>query len=1349
MRSQCNRCITTDRYQLRFIVVLIQCIPTLTILVHNTDAEKLLRELESNGDGQKQMMYRSYQEKDLISYPLRIPQPELPSSTLLDRVQNRPDVEGNLRALRKQRAKERGNAVYIPPQAKASLQVADSTRFPLMEKVNEFLKSEQKVFLLIGDTGSGKSTFNKELEFELWLSYKTKTGRIPLHINLPAIDKPEYDMIAKQLRRAEFTESQIREMKHHRKFILICDGYDESQQTHNLYMSNRLNEAGEWDAQMVISCRTEYLGTDYRDRFQPGDRNHQSDSSLLQEAVITPFSMEQVHDYIKQYVNLHQPLWNADDYRRALELIPSLKELVKNPFLMTLSLEVLPRVVDPGQHMLVTQVTRVGLYDHFVEQWLERGKKRLGEKDLNPQARSAFESLNDEGFTQHGIEFLKKLAVAIYKEQDGHPIVRYSRATAEQPWKYEFFSRDEEKRLLREACPLARNGNQHRFIHRSLLEYALARAVFDPQEGKMLMPMPDMGRRGSVGSTLSFEAGNVLVEQAVLPDNEPDPNSPLVWRSFVNDYSLLKLLEERVQQEPLFKTRLLAYIEHSKKDKKWRKAAASAMTILVRAGEQFIGTDLRGIQIPGADLSYGVFDAAQLQNADLRKVNFRGVWLRQTDLSGAQMTGVQFGELPYLTEDVGIRSCAYSPDGKSIAVGLWNGNINVYSISNWEKVRTLSGHNNRVRRIVYSPRGDQIASAGLDRTVRLWDALTGQQQRVFTVHSGCVHGVTYSPEGDLIASCSDDKTVQIWDVNTGSCRDALSGHTEEILSVTYSPYGNQVASCSEDRTIRLWNLEKGVCRRILKGHTDKIWETAFSPHGNQVASASEDKTVRLWDVEKAACLHVLTGHISAVHCIAYSPKGDQVTSGGLDTTVRVWDVETGSCLHAFPTHRHAVYVVVYSPKGDQLVSGSFDKSLRLWDVSASTSRFNTSGHTAAALTINCSPIRDLVVSGSLDRMIHLWNMETGACLGTIPGHDGTIFSAAFSPQGDHFVSGCGDGLVRIWEVKSKSCQSILTGHSGDVTSVAFSPEGDTIVSAGQDTTVRLWNTENGKCREELTGHTKGVNSVVFSPNGKQIATASDDMTARLWDVDAGVCSKVLEGHQDMVKSVVYSPQGDQLATASVDKSIRLWDVQTGVCHLTLEGHTESVMGVTYSDDGALLASGGVDKTVRLWDVSSGGCLAMVDQLPDSVLCVAWCTPFDDRLVAGCYDGSIVQLQVYEEEDYQCGMRLRWSGANGALTVMGASIQGAHGLTGLNKQLLKQCGATGEPENRFQEAGKKVMTMAAVVSRLRTPSGRTAVDPSESAYPTLDDFPAEPLRKTEYTKSRRFTVGRRDAVPQHL
>ena len=76
-----------------------------------------------------------------------------------------------------------------------------------------------------------------------------------------------------------------------------------------------------------------------------------------------------------QYVIVHQPLWEVDDYKQALDRIPSLKDLVRNPFLMTLSLEVLPRMVDPGQRLSETRVTRVGLYDHFVEQWLERSKR--------------------------------------------------------------------------------------------------------------------------------------------------------------------------------------------------------------------------------------------------------------------------------------------------------------------------------------------------------------------------------------------------------------------------------------------------------------------------------------------------------------------------------------------------------------------------------------------------------------------------------------------------------------------------------------------------------------------------------------------------------------------------------------------------------------------------------------------------------------------------------------------------------------------------------------------------------------------------------------------------------------
>ncbi|KAI1294317.1 hypothetical protein EDD11_008142, partial [Mortierella claussenii] len=442
-------------------------------------ARKVLQRLELNGDDAKQTLYKDCLSQGPSHHPLKISQPPFSTLTLLDRVQNKPDVEEDLRKLRLRRLKERGDIVYIPPQAKANLKASDDLLFDLTERVEKFLASnDQKVLLLLGDSGSGKSTFNREIEHGLWLKYEKTKSRIPLFINLSAIERPEQDMIVKQLRKFELSDSQIRELKAHRKFVLICDGYDESQEKHNLYMTNHLNQIGEWQAQMVVSCRSEYIGLDYRDFFQPSN-----DISQFQEAVIAPFSRAQVNDYLAKYVITKAPLWTTKQYMEALDQIPSLQELVKNPFLLTLSLEVLPRLVDPSNNLTATMVSRVALYDEFVVLWLEQGKKRLGDKDLSPQARADFDRLTDEGFTQNGISFLKGMASAVYKNQAGYPVVTYSHKRDHETWKEAFFCRENENQLLLEASPLTRRGIQYRFIHKSLLEYFFARSVFEPQEG--------------------------------------------------------------------------------------------------------------------------------------------------------------------------------------------------------------------------------------------------------------------------------------------------------------------------------------------------------------------------------------------------------------------------------------------------------------------------------------------------------------------------------------------------------------------------------------------------------------------------------------------------------------------------------------------------------------------------------------------------------------------------------------------------------------------------------------------------------------------------------------------------
>ncbi|KAG0294451.1 hypothetical protein BGZ98_001769, partial [Dissophora globulifera] len=663
--------------------------------------------------------------KGPTKYPLELFSSQLVSSSLLDRVQNRPDIQPCLREFRRRRLldQEQRNAIYISPQARANRERPDDELFDLTAKVNEFLAGDQKVLLIMGDSGAGKSTFNLELERDLWDAYNNDNGRIPLFVTLPTIDKPEQDLIAKHLRRYDFNEDQIRELKSYREFILICDGYDECQQLGNLYTNNRMNQAGEWRVQMVISCRSEYLGHDYRRRFQPGDRNDWTGGALLQEAVIAPFSEKQIRHYIEKYIGNNAPRWKIEDYVQAFDRIPGLQDLVRNPFLLTLSLRVLPDMVNIGNNMSSTKVTRVGLYDKFVEQWVDRGMIRLHDKKLSGDDAMAFYSLCSDGFTLNAIGFVKNLAVSIFENQDGSPVVEYSPLRDKDKWQHAFFGQVDGKHLLREACPIVRIGssNQYRFIHRSVLEYGLARAVFEPQPEERCQQswaglVASAIQQTKTGGALSYNNPRAEQEVSVAKESVLDSTSPLYRRSFVNEPSIVRFLTERVQQEPLLERQLRSFIEQSKTDKGWSIAAANAITILVKAGVRFNGADLKGIQIPGADLSGGQFDSAHLQGADLSNVTLRNIWLRQANLNDAQMEGVEFGEQPYLMEESSVNCCAYSPNGRDCMFGLQDGTIKMYDSTTWMKVHSLRGHEGSVGCAVFSPSGHQIASGSDDNT---------------------------------------------------------------------------------------------------------------------------------------------------------------------------------------------------------------------------------------------------------------------------------------------------------------------------------------------------------------------------------------------------------------------------------------------------------------------------------------------------------------------------------------------------------------------------------------------------------------------------------------------------------
>ena len=81
------------------------------------------------------------------------------------------------------------------------------------------------------------------------------------------------------------------------EIILLMDGYDEIAGgcTMNLYQCQRLDQLPR--LKMIISCRTQYLTSGYRDWFTPS-----SNGEGFEEYELLPFTQEQINKYIKQYV---------------------------------------------------------------------------------------------------------------------------------------------------------------------------------------------------------------------------------------------------------------------------------------------------------------------------------------------------------------------------------------------------------------------------------------------------------------------------------------------------------------------------------------------------------------------------------------------------------------------------------------------------------------------------------------------------------------------------------------------------------------------------------------------------------------------------------------------------------------------------------------------------------------------------------------------------------------------------------------------------------------------------------------------------------------------------------------
>ncbi|MBF0162575.1 MAG: pentapeptide repeat-containing protein [Magnetococcales bacterium] len=1153
----------------------------------------------------------------------------------------------------------------------------------------------KKLWLLLGDYGTGKSAFFKRFAYQLAVQAE-KDPSLPMPL---AIDLKQFpNAISLETLIQEYLRTQqnwtgnpeiFLHLLEQGRLLLLLDAFDEmGTATIGRSVEEQFRQlaraATRGAGRVLITCRTHFFRDQQqiKQQFLGSDDSLEShDSPLGRAAREFDAALDELQlfdsDQIEQF--LHRSL-DGDPQRIAearhfIQTTYNLDNLAPHPVMLEMILTSMDRLMARTRQEQAP-ITSALLYTLYTDEWLtDRSSNQL--QTGVDQRRTLLEHLAWALWSQpqHRIHHRALLELLSGLQQQAFAGLDLSRVDLE----------------LRTATFLTRTGDgYYSFSHKSFREFFYARFVLRALRGESLA--------GALhNAPLTPETVAFLADQLAASD----------WPRLHSQ--LPALLVQGYLPQVSENALRLAYHLAAKADgwpvERRQESLTERMQSLLPpvvqlagaglaeerwAGAWLRGADLRGADLRGADLSGADLSGANLVEARLERALLQGVRAEQADFSRARLGQAilaqgRFAQARFVAaEMVGIDGVGADwREADLRQANLWAARL---MESNLQGANLSQADCTACRFAQANLAGVQWQETRLERATAP-GALQGptdpelppQLRRLppasaiphwQTTHGMLLLAAAFSPDERLLVTAGGDHAARVWEVASGRCLRILRGHGDWLRSAAFAPDGRTILTASDDGTARLWDSTSGQPLCTFQGHEGWVNCAAFAPDGRSILTASHDGAARLWDVDSGAPIRTFQGHEGGVNCAAFAPDGCTLVTAGEDGTARLWDVAPGASLRTFQregkglssaafapdgrtfvtagedaciwevasgtllhrlTHDHPLDTACYSPDGRTLATSSAEQGITLWDTASGQRLRAFPGATRSAAF---SPQGSWLVAASHSSRAVIWEVASGQMWQTFQGTTATLFSAAFSPDGAHIVAASLDGTAHLWDAHAGNLLGTLQGHEGWVNSAAFSPDGRQMVTASGDRTARIWESRSGQWLRTLQGHEGPVNSAAFSPDGRQMVTASEDQTARIWESRSGQWLRTLQGHEGPVNSAAFSPDGRQMVTASDDDTARIWESRSGQWLRTLQGHGGPLTSAAFSPDGRQIVTASPDRSARIWESRSGQELRTLQGHAGWVRSAAF-SPDGTQIVTASADGTARLWETASGQELQC------------------------------------------------------------------------------------------------------------------